>query len=100
MYSLCFFLYTLYYGVFGALSGFVIILLEEESAGYFALVVFITCHITVCIPHCTMGWSAVCVCGILKHINPSIYMWILSASFYLPLLNGKCNNSHASSTGL
>ena len=36
---------------------------EEERAGCFALIVFLMscyCYCSVALPHCAMGWSAVC----------------------------------------
>ena len=46
-------------------SGFAIILIGEERAGYFALFVFLGSHdCCLALPHDATGLSAVCDCGI------------------------------------
>ena len=43
------------------------IILTRKRAGCFALIVFqmsCYCKCSVALPHCAMGWSAVCNCGI------------------------------------
>ena len=48
---------------------------EEERAGCFALIFLMSFYLSfyVALPHCAIGWSTVCYCGISQ--SYSVTMW-------------------------
>ena len=62
---------------------------EENSSGCFTLIVFLTscdCLRSVALSHGTLGWSAVCDCGI---------SWLNSLTLYCPKVTQSLNLKHS-----
>ena len=56
-----------WYALLYVLSSFAIILMRMRELVCFAFIVFwmsCYCNCPVALPHCAVGWSAVCDCGI------------------------------------